>query len=221
MTLLTVGLLVFAGVQVYIQNRNENARKAERRADRDDAIDRAFHLTWAEHFRLDSLANQLNKRDLIEMSVLGVLRSEDVLPRDWAEVTKALSSLSREAGFLGGVANTLAHDLAHQIALFNGSVRGFASGAPSMSDAARVEWIQARHRNDLTEWETSIRNDAKELALLMWDASIHNPRANVSRTLAFSDDMTSRIGKIAVQAIAKRANEGEALGPGARQADSP
>ena len=214
-TLLTVGLVFFAAVQVIVQVRQESTRKAERAADRDETIDRAFHLAWAEHFRLDALADQFKKRDLVELTILGVLRPEDVLPKDWTALTEALSVLGREAGYLGGVASTLAHDLARTIAIYIGSVNAFAKGAPTLTDAERVEWIHTHYGADLTAWEASIRSVARQLSLLLWDACIQHPRAALVRQLNFADGLQSDFGKQAVAALVKRSQETGAVGPGA------
>jgi hypothetical protein len=70
---LTVGLLVFAAAQVWVQARSERQRRLERRLDNDEAVDRAFHYVWAEHFRLEGLADDLDRRDVVELAFLGVL----------------------------------------------------------------------------------------------------------------------------------------------------
>jgi len=214
-TLLTIGLVVFAAAQVIVQVRAESTRRIERQADHDEEVDRAFHLAWAEHFRLDALADQLKKRDLVELTILGVLRPEDVLPRDWTAMTGALSALGREAGYLGGVASTLAHDLSRQIAIYIGSVRAFGKDAPVGTDAERVDWIRTHYGEDLAPWEKSIRDVATQLSLLMWDACIQNPRASVLRQLNFSDNVLSDFAKKAVAALVKRSKETGTLGPGA------
>src|SRR5689334_12607970 len=95
---LTVGLLVFAGAQVWIQYRSERQQALERARDQEEATDRAFQYVWAEHFRLDNLADHLDRRDLIEMALLGVLKPEDVVPPDGSKLVEYMSSLSREAG---------------------------------------------------------------------------------------------------------------------------
>jgi hypothetical protein len=40
--------VIFAGIQVLLQARTETQRKAERREDMDEAIDRAFQYVWAD-----------------------------------------------------------------------------------------------------------------------------------------------------------------------------
>ena len=204
---LTVGLMIFAGAQVWVQWRSELARRTERRLAEDEATDRAFHFAWAEHFRLDSLAKRLETSDLVELTILGVLKPEDVLPGDAAKLTEALSAMGREAGFLGGVAGTLAHDTARQIAIYTGSVRSFAAELPESSvqlDSARIDWVHRVHDADIAEWAVSIRKSVRELSDLLWDAASHSPRASVERRLVFSDNMTSRVGKDAVAALSAR-----------------
>jgi len=204
-TLLTIGLLVFAGVQVWLQYRSEQRRQSERQADRDEAIDRAFHLVWAEHFRLEGLSDHLSKADLIELALLDVLRANDVLPRDWGKVTESLAALSREAGFLGGVAVTSGHDLERHIAIYIGSVKTFAREAPpELTRAERIQWIRRNRGAALEPWEKSIRREVDQLAKLFWDVAAHNPRIALERRLDFSDHLSSDLAKAAVSAIAKR-----------------
>lgn len=204
-TILTIGLLIFAGVQVWVQYRSERNRQHERQADLDENIDRAFHLVWAEHFRLNGLSEHLAKADLIELALIGVLRANDVLPRDWTTVTASLAALSREAGFLGGVAVTTGHDLERQIGTYVASVNSFAHEAPSgITDGERIQWIRKNRGSTLGPWENSIRRSVDQLAKLFWDAAAHNPRIAVERTLDFSDDLSSDFARAAVQAMAKR-----------------
>jgi hypothetical protein len=204
MSLLTIGLMVFAGTQVWVQWRNELQRRLERKADKDEAIERAFQLAWSEHFRLETLAEHLRRADLIELAILGVLKPEDVLPRDWTAVAQSLGSLSRESGYLGGVALAMGHDIERQIGIFVSSAKAFAKQAPMTADSERVEWLRAEHGEDLEPWEKSIRELVTQLGLLYWDAASHNPRIAIEQTLNFSDDMKSSFGKAAVAGIAKR-----------------
>ena len=203
-TILTIGLVIFAGVQVWVQYRSERDRQDERQADLDEHIDRAFHLVWAEHFRLDGLSEHLAKADLIELALIGVLRANDVLPRDWTTVTASLAALSREAGFLGGVAVTTGHDLERQIGTYVASVNSFAHEAPSgITDGEKVQWIRNNRGSILVPWEDSIRRSVDQLAKLFWDAAAHNPRIAVERALNFSDDLSSDFAKNQLVAASK------------------
>lgn len=208
--LLTFGLLVFAGAQVWVQVRSEEQRKRERTADRDAAIDRAFQLVWAEHLRLDGVSKHLAEADLIEMAILGVLRPGDVLPRDWGKVMEALLTLSPEAGYLGGIAVTTGFDLERTIAIYVRSVEAFAKEAPpGVPKADRVTWLRQWRGEALGPWEKSVRKAADDLAELFLDAAGHNPRMKVRRRLEFSDTLESDIAKAAVAALAK-GSEGSA-----------
>jgi hypothetical protein len=204
MTKLTLGLLIFAGAQVWVQVRSELQRQKERQAETDETLDRAFQLVWAEHFRLDALADHFKRADLIELAILGVLRPGDVLPRDWVKVSEALGMLSREAGFLGGVAVTSGYDIERQIGIFVGSVKAFAAEAPVTTDAERVQWVRKHEGESLKKWETSIHKLVVQLSLLFWDAASHYPRIAVERKLNFSDNLASDFAKAAVAALTKR-----------------
>jgi hypothetical protein len=204
---LTIGLVVFAGAQVWLQVRAERQRMRERAAEGDERVDRAFHLAWAEHFRLSGLADELKRRDLIEMAYLDVLDPQEVLPRDWGRLTEALAGLSREAGFLGGVAVALCHDVERATAILLNSVRAFAQEAPpGMRESEKVNWLREQFSEELSPWEEAVRKGVTELSLVMWDAAKHNPRASLERRLEFSDDLSSGIAKAAVKAFVKRAS---------------
>ena len=203
-SILTIGLLLFAAAQVWVQYRNEETRTAERQFAANEAMDRAFHIAWAEHFRLEGLAGHLGRADLIELAVLGVLKPEDVLPRDWGKITEALSSLSREAGYLGGVAITMAFDIERQIGIFVSSVLAFAAAAPDKTEMGRVLWVRKHHQSDLESWETSIRASVDQLSRLYWDAASHNARVTIERQLEFSENLSSDFAKAAVGALVKR-----------------
>ncbi len=203
---LTVGLLLFAAAQVWIQYRSERQRRIERDRDRDEATDRAFQYIWAEHFRLDTLADHLDRRDLIEMALLGVLKPQDVLPPDGGKLVEFMSSLSREAGWLGGVANGLRHEIERSIGILVSSVNGFAQSAPQEFDPARkVQYLRQNYGADVEPWETAVRKGVRELANLLWDAAKHNPRAALPRELSFSDELSSEFARAAVKGLAKRA----------------
>lgn len=205
---LTVGLLLFAGAQVWVQARTEYQRRRERQLDADEGVDRAFQYVWAEHFRLEGLADELERRDLIELALLGVLRSEDALARDWSSLTEAMACLGREAGFLGGMASGLSHDVGRSIAILVSSVQSFASTLPEgLPPAQRVVALRQRYGEDLAPWEDAVRNGVRELAKLVWDAANQYPRAAVARRLKFSDDLSSEFARAAVRGLQKRASE--------------
>src|SRR4051794_8730640 len=110
MNVLTFGLLVFAGAQVWVTYRGEVYRRKERAADEasrtrseEHELDLPYQALWAEHFRLDALTDHLESADLVQMSLSGVLRPEDLIPRDWSTQTRMLGRLGVEAGYLGGV----------------------------------------------------------------------------------------------------------------------
>lgn len=212
MNLLTFGLLVFAGVQVWVTHKAERARLAERAADeqaRTEAeakeVDLAFQTVWAEHFRLDALAASYAKADLLQMSLTGILRPEDVLPRDWATQTRMLARLGAEAGYLGGVAITLAHDLARDIHEFNQSIADLFDRNDERAIGLKVASIRTTGRGSrLAMYEERIRGQCRELATLTWDAASHSPRGDIVRTLTFRDDLASEVARKAARALVER-----------------
>lgn len=208
---LTIGLVIFAGAQIWVQVRAELQRKAERRADKEEAIDRAFQYVWAEHLRLEGLADELDRRDLIEMAFLGVLRSEEVLPRDWSKLIEAMASLSREAGFLGGMGVGLCNDVERAIRILVTSIESFATHGPiEVSPPERVQWLRHRYGKDVAQWEIGVRRGVRELANLLWDVARHNPRIALDRRLDFADDLESDFAKAAVKALLRRSGQATA-----------
>jgi hypothetical protein len=201
-------LVIFAGVQVALQARHERRRRGEREEDRDEKADRAFQYAWAEHFRLEGLADRVGREDLIEMALLGVLRPASVLPHEWGELTRAFATLSPEAGYLGGVAAALCHDVERSIGIFVGSVTALAKQAPGgFTQAQKTIWIREQFSKDLEPWEESIRIQVRELSRLLWDACKHSPRAHVVRDLDFEDELASEFGRAAVESLEQRAGE--------------
>jgi len=206
---LTVGLVLFAGAQVFAQGRTEDQRKRERKTDRERADDLAFQLAWAEQFRIDGLADEWDREDLVSLSSMGVLDPADVLPRDWTAVISALVSLSVESGYLGGVAITLAHDTARRIAMLNSLVADVIRKYPedtSLVDMAAT--VRGHHPETIASLETQIRTTTRDLSRLLFDSLRQSPRADLFRQMNFRDDMRSMFGQRAVLAIKQR--EGEA-----------
>jgi hypothetical protein len=202
---LTIGLVIFAAAQFWLQHRTERQRRTERAVERDEEIDRAFLYVWAEHFRLEGLADSLDKRDLVELAFLDVLQPSEVLPRDWSKLTESLAALSREAGWLGGIAIGLCHDIERSISILVSSVHAFArAGNPEHDPTTQIQLIRTFHGPELEPWEKAARTGVRELATLMWDAAKQNPRMALERQLSFSDNLESGFARRAVSALGKR-----------------
>jgi hypothetical protein len=205
---LTIGLVIFAGAQIFVQVRTEQGRLRERQEDEERAEDLAFQLAWAEHFRIDGLADEWERADLVQLSCLGILNPADVLPRDWTTVMSALAHLSVESGYLGGVALTLAHDTARKIGALNSVVRDVIKKYPADSSTVTMaETVHAHHPEMLADLQKQIRATSRDLSRLMFDAVAQSRRAKIHRVMDFSDDMRSSFGKRAVQAIKEREQE--------------
>ena len=202
---LTIGLLLFAGVQVFVQHRAERTRQADRAADREERLERAFQYAWAEHFRLESLADAFERFDLIELALLDVLQPSTVLPNSSVEFMHALTESGREAGVLGGVALGVFTDVERTVGIFVNSVKAFAREIPAGTpENEKPQWIRDHYGEDLKPWEKSIREFTKQVSLLMWDAVSHNPKANEERSLEFADDFASDFAKSATAALVGR-----------------
>ena len=211
---LTIGLVIFAGAQIWIQSRAERNRLVERERDEQNRLaaeqrilDRTYQSLWAEHFRLDSLADQWDESDVLELAVLGVLRTDAVIPSNRSAAAAEFASLSVEAGYLGGVALTFANDLARQIALLVGLVGSHRREYPEKGDADLVNLIRYNRADEVTTLEASIRNGARELSLMYFDAIAQSSPGEIHRKLDFRDDLQSEFAQQAVAALAKRASE--------------
>lgn len=208
---LTVGLLIFAGMQWWVTRASEQNRLAERADDAavrqqvsEEEQDRAFQTIWAEHFRLEGLAESWERADLVHLAALGILRSSELLPRDWSTMVTALGRIGRESGFLGGVAIRLAHDVERQVAELKALVDGFARQYPQRSPNEVATLTRENANAACTRLEGIIRILARDLSNLVWDAARQSPRAELVRTLNFSDEMHSKFGKTAVASLQTR-----------------
>jgi hypothetical protein len=221
--LLTIGLLIFSGVQLWIMHQTEERAKKERALDARTLADQqllehdvAYQTVYAEHFRLWSLASQLEKASLAEMSVLGLLRPEHVEPRNPSNIAQKLASLSAEAGHLGVLAVSLASDTALAIASFNARLEKLMGELPG-DFPERVAAVQKIHARYIEERQAIIRSGVREIANILWDALSHTEPAKRERVLNFSDTMLSQMGQNAARELADRAKRAEQrnIGPGA------
>lgn len=208
---LTIGLVLFAGAQVWIQHRAERNRRAESERDEQNrlsaeqrALDRTYQALWAEHFRLESLASQWDEADVLELAVLGVLGTDTVIPSNRSAVAGDFAILGPEAGYLGGVALTFANDLARQIALLVGLVASYRREYPEKGDADLVALIRHNRSDEVATLEASLRKGVRELSLQYWDAISHSASAKIQRKLDFRDQLRSELAQQAVTALAKR-----------------
>jgi len=208
---LTLGLLVFAGMQWWVTHKAEESRREERFQDktdererRDQELDRAFQTVWAEHLRIEALADYWDEHDFVTLSALGVLRASDLLPRNWTTIMEALGVLGRESAFLGAVAVALAHDAEREVAALNAIVGGYTRQYPDKSPDEIANLVRHNRGNDVLILEKNIKKLARDLANMMWDAARQSPRADVPRELKFHDDMYSDYARAAVEALKKR-----------------
>ena len=198
--------MLFAAVQAGIQIRTEELRESERAAERDERIDRAFQFVWAEHFRLEGLADRYEKLGLVNLASLGLLRPEDVLPRDPTNLTKACSLLGTEAGFLGGAAIGVCYDVAETIGIYLQQVNGLPPGPLNETNATRAVRIRAAYSESLGPLEKRILIGVRDLSLFFWDVVSQNSRIRLERTMVFSDDLKSDAATAIVGGIVARAN---------------
>lgn len=198
--LLTFGLLVFAGIQVWVTWAAERTRKRERITAERREREQAFQAVWAEHFRLEGLADQWDTSDLVKQAMLGLLSTNDVRSSGGLRIIHELASLSPEAGYLAAIAGDLIRTIASDIALLNSLVKDLATNAPLDTRAQLARGTIP----SVTEIEDNLRRNARQLSLLLWDGLRHSDVAHIDRTLTFSDELSSDIGKAAVRALERR-----------------
>jgi len=203
---LTFGLLVFAGVQLWLQYVAEATRKSEREHDEQLRAMRAVQLVWAEHFRVDAFADWLASSSVLELASLRVLRAEDVLPNDWTRLVEALTVISTESGYLGGVALTQCRNLERDIAVYLADIDATLETCPGGTLVDRQKWLRDHYDEKLARQEESIRRNARQLALLYWDALSQGPHSSRNLNLQFSPELKSDFAKAAVAAIATRSS---------------
>jgi len=199
---LTLGLAFFAGVQVLIMFKGEARQKAERAADeaaarrrRDEAVDIAYYTCYAEHFRLWALAKRFAASDLAQLALFGLLRPEDLLPRDWGLLTEMLGRLGPEAGSLGAMAASRTHDLAASVGVFVATVVELANRSGSDDLAGRLQYVKDHTSEPLGEMENRLRTGAFDVAELLMDAIRHRPDMDKVRQFHFRNDLRSELGR--------------------------
>jgi hypothetical protein len=233
-TMIAFAAAVFTGAQAYFQHRQtaDQRQLAEEEATRrrkeryDDDVrrqrvqaadqDQAYLAIWAEHFRLDSLANQWEAVDLLERALLDLLDPKAVLPDDPARLVSSAARLGQEAGFLAATAATFASDTALQIAEFNSSVKSFTALYAQPLGVTYAEYLRQFEPVFFAEREPELKHGVRELANLWWDAANHSGAAHLDRTLRFRDDVVSEFGRAAIEALVKRGERknGDAGGSG-------
>lgn len=216
MFLPTLALVFFGGVQLLamvsteVRARRERARDEaaeKRRLQQEEDV--AYQTCYAEHVRLWALGSRYRESDLIDLSVAGLLRPEDLLPRDWGLMTQMLGRLSAEAGYLGAMAIASTHDVAASLAAFNAMIAQFTSASVAVDLVGSLKRQRDTKASALGEKlaarEESIRSHVEDAALLLWDAISHSTPARRERTLKFNDDLASAMGKALENALAERA----------------
>jgi hypothetical protein len=79
---LTIGLVIFAGAQVWTQDRELRERRRQRDHEQDQRIDQArTHLT-IEWYRMRNISQQWTKVDLMKSIQVGQFDPEEILPYD-------------------------------------------------------------------------------------------------------------------------------------------
>ena len=197
---LTFWLVVFAFAQYLITRQAETSRARARAADDarvaqqvDKAMDAAFQMAYAEHFRFWALSQRMLEADLVELSAFRALHPESVTPKDATRFVESLTHLSLEAGYLAATAYAMAHDVAREITMLNSHVDDCRalrhSSARELSENAR------RDRPVVVTLEANIKRWSRQLSLLTLDAARHSPRLDMQRRVHFRPDCESDIGR--------------------------
>ncbi len=64
-TVTAFGLLVFAGVQLWLTKNAEASRQRERALDKQEQVDAAYSVVWAEYNRIDALNRRFSSQDVL------------------------------------------------------------------------------------------------------------------------------------------------------------
>ena len=181
------GLLVFAGVQLWLTKNAEASRQRERALDKQDQVEAAYGVVWAEYNRIDALNRRFSSHDVLLAINTGGLTPEDVLPRDWGQSTVSLGQLGLVAAQFGAVAYTVLHDAAAFIRATQNFLRYKAgSGTLELAELVTTETEMLR------KGEVKIRARLAEGANLLLDALEHAPNANAPRKRQYNAELHSQ-----------------------------
>jgi hypothetical protein len=168
-------IALFAVLQWWLSKRAEEARRAEREADRLERADTAYATVNAEYFRIWTVSQQWKAADLTSAAVVTTKSPDDILPRDWPSLTQNLAQLGYWPAHIGGVGLALAHEASrHARALFEEAV-AYDQMRPAGADAAAA--FEREHLPRLRDAETKLKDLATEAANVLVDALAHAPSA--------------------------------------------
>jgi hypothetical protein len=166
--LLTFGLLVFAGVQVWLTHKAEETRAKEEKEKEKRAMEEAFAVAWAEYWRLYDLARDYQSRDLVLDSGNGLLAPSDFLVADPSHLSERFGRLGRATTRLGSAAITHCAHVAGLIAAFNQEIAELTRKYGRVLTADEIGSVIGAKRLDTLIEE--IRAEALEAALILVDA---------------------------------------------------
>lgn len=196
------GLLTFAGMQWWVTHKTEQTRIDERERDRQERVDGAYAMVWAEYNRIWAQSEHLKDGDLVAAIYGGLLVPEDVLPRDWPGSTRALGELGLEAAQFGAVAYTVLHNAALMIRNM-GQVFEQRREVLAPADFT-LDMLTPAEQNRLRTAETQIRESLEEAANLLLDALDHAPGATAPRERRYNESLHSKHAKALVAELKKR-----------------
>lgn len=199
---MTIGLLIFAGVQILVSHRaDRRADRIEReRDDREGLI--AARTIFAESFRLGMLADRYDdtKVDLVAVSLRGLLDPGEMRVENPSLIAQLLGRLGQLSANIGITGITRASEAAICAAQFNEAVRS-ELGNGGM-DTLRIGTSQVdvpRQRQLSDEQIASIARamieNLQEAAGALEDAATQYPAWHSSGITGFVSDPVSNLGK--------------------------
>jgi hypothetical protein len=203
-------------MQVYVTRQAEIARRFERQEDdrrmgelERRTLDQAYQVVHSEYFRIRALADRWSESDLAALSAHGVLEPDEVLPKSWRHIVDSMSALSPEAGVLGAVALSFSCQVRGQVASLNALVDGYRRQHPERSSVEIHQLVVSNRKVELRLRSEKLVAATKELATILWDASLHSESAVRGRALGFRGDLKSEFARAMVAEMGERGKPDE------------
>ena len=169
---LTIGLVVFAGVQVLIQYRDFRERRREHDRDEAKRIDQARTNLTFEWYRMRSIMQQWTALDLVTSIQVGQFDPDEILPHDRRSLVTDIARLGETSTFLVMDCLENADDAAKIAKRVVGMVKRFTQAELNeLPNAENVETYQAT----VDQLVTTIRLLALEATNCLEDAIANSP----------------------------------------------
>jgi hypothetical protein len=179
---LTIALVVFAGVQIYVMNRTER-REAQESADDDEREqDVAFHVLTAETFRLESVVRQIEQMDLVQAAIDEVLPEGEIRITDPSMLSQAYGRLGYIPARMGAAGLARFAEMGREFFLFRKAVNKYGQSSAQTDPQLRAK-------------ELELKVLFREAVNCMDDALRQSRRHHVPRRIEWLCEPTSGFGR--------------------------